>query len=83
MIQNQHSFNAGEHENYSNCSDGEIRLAGKVTATSGRLEICYNKAWGTVCDSASAWPWFWPWDADNIRVVCHQLGFQPYGKTIL
>ena len=57
---------------YSDCSDGELRLTGERTAASGRLEICYNKAWGTVCNNA--------WGVTDSRVACRQLGFQPYGK---
>lgn len=57
---------------YSDCSDGDIRLTGERTAHSGRLEVCYNKAWGTVCDFA--------WGDDDSRVACRQLGFQAYGK---
>ena len=60
-----------EQTTYSNCSDGELQLAGKVTATSGRLEICYNRAWGTVCN--------YGWGTTDSVVVCRQLGFQPYG----
>ena len=59
---------------YSNCSDGELRLAGEQTAVSGRLEVCYNKAWGTVCN--------YLWGNYDSRVACSQLGFQPYGKMI-
>ena len=57
---------------YSNCSDGELRLAGKVTARSGRLEICYNRAWGSICNYA--------WDTTDTNLACQQLGFQPYGN---
>ena len=60
---------------YSDCSDGDLRLAGERTAVSGRLEICYNKAWGTVCNNA--------WGSDDSRVACRQLGFQPYGENAL
>ena len=62
----------GEQTMYSNCTDGELRLAGKRTAVTGRLEVCFNKAWGTVCD--------YEWEDDDSRVACSQLGFQPYGK---
>ena len=56
---------------YSNCSDGEIRIAGRVTTTSGRLEVCFNRAWGTVCNYA--------WGTNDFRVACRQLGFQAFG----
>ena len=74
----KHIFNImrsiiGENTVYSNCSDGEVRLAGKVTPTSGRLEICFNKAWGTVCGRH--------WSNLNSHVACRQLGYQAVGKV--
>ena len=60
---------------YSDCSDGELRLAGKVTATSGRLEVCYNRAWGTVCSYA--------WGTTESRLACQLLGFQAYGINFM
>ena len=58
---------------YYNCSDGQLRLAGKVTATSGRLEVCYNRAWGTVCNYA--------WGTTETQLACQLLGFQAYGNN--
>ena len=45
-----HNNYVGEPIVYSDCSDGDLRLAGEKTAVSGRLEVCYNKVWGTVCN---------------------------------
>ena len=54
----------------ANCSTGNIRLVGtedvEAGTKEGRVEICINNAWGTVCDK-----FFGPPDAG---VVCHQIG---------
>ena len=55
------------------CTNGDIRLVGGVSSHEGRLEICYNNQWGTVCDN-----YFTSTDA---RVVCRQLGYPVLGET--
>ena len=50
---------------FAGCTQGDIRLQGD-TATLGRVEICNNNIWGTVCDDL--------WDDTDARVACRQLG---------
>ncbi len=54
------------------CSQGDIRLVGGTDERQGRVEVCNNNAWGTVCDDA--------FGAADARVVCMQLGFNGVGK---
>ena len=56
----------------NNCTDGEIRLVGGVTSREGRVEICVEQIWGTVCDNG--------WSITDARVACRQLGFPTIGK---
>ena len=56
------------------CSVGEVRLAGGLTESQGRVEICYNNQWGTICHDS--------WDTNAAIVVCRQLGYATVGKCI-
>ena len=63
----------------SNCSDGDLRLEGGSNEYEGRVEICINQVWGTICSGSS----YSRWGVTDGRVVCKQLGHQEFGKSEL
>ena len=67
-----HSEDAGVR--CTTCTQGNIRLQGN-NDTSGRVEICSNNDWGTVCDEG--------WGELDAQVVCRELGFEATGILIL
>ena len=57
------------------CTTGDLRLLGGSTQYEGRVEICNNNVWGTVCDDS--------WGTNDAIVVCRQLGLQTNGNYII
>jgi len=56
----------------TSCKTGAVRLVGGGSKNQGRVEICYDNQWGTVCHSS--------WSVIDARVVCRQLGYTPIGQ---
>ena len=66
----------------SNCTDGEIRLVGGSKSYEGRVEICVNNVWGTICYGNSRYSYRDYWGQSDGMVVCRQLGHQELGKIV-
>ena len=55
------------------CGNNEVRLVGGSSNTEGRVEVCYNGRWGTVCDHL--------WGIPDATVVCNQLQLPTAGTN--
>ena len=59
---------------FIDCSDGDLRLINGSVPNEGRVEICINNTWGTVCDRN--------WTNASADVVCKQLGYNTTGMHV-
>lgn len=61
------ALNLAEHFVYTECTEGAVRLAGGPNRYEGRLEVCHEGLWGSVCNNG------WSAEIDG-AVVCRQIG---------
>ena len=57
------------------CRTGQLELLGGIIPNEGRVEICLNNVWSTVCDDY--------WSSTDATVVCRQLGYSTQGRTLV
>ena len=64
----------GEDELDHNCPcgpEGAVRLVDGIVPYRGRVELCVDGRWRTICSSR--------WDHNDAAVVCRQLGYPTEG----
>ena len=52
----------------SNCTDYDVQLVDGPSLNEGRLLICINEVWGTLCNIGI--------DYNDARVICLELGYK-------
>lgn len=57
------------------CYDGDVRLKGGMSSLEGRVEICQNNTYSSLCDDF--------WDELDAKVVCNQLEYSGDSKHIV
>ena len=53
------------------CQNADLRLVNGSVPYVGRIEICWNETWGTICDQG--------WSTFDANVACRQLGYAAIG----
>lgn len=59
----------------SNCQEGDVRLVNGSFTTEGRVEVCSNGIWGSICSTK--------FTAIDAYVICKELGYGLIGKNLL
>ncbi len=54
------------------CEQNSVRLVGGPSEYEGRVEVCNNQEWGTVCQTF--------WEDVDAGIACSQLGFSRFGE---
>ena len=57
------------------CTDGDVRLEGGDREHEGRIDVCYNGSWATLCGDRI--------DDFVAEVTCRQLGYSLHSESIV
>ena len=56
------------------CNDTDVQLVGGLDMYEGKIEICFNQTWGSVCRRSYSYA--------TETLACRKLGL-PYGMKLL
>ena len=56
-------------QNLAPCTNGQLFLADGNVPNEGRVELCINSEWATVCRGTS-------WSNADTAVICNGLGYE-------
>ena len=54
------------------CEEGAVQLADGIIDQEGRVEVCHDGVWGSICDEG--------WDKTDAHIICQQLGYAETGN---
>ena len=60
---------------YIDCIEGTLRLVDGSSHNEGRVEVCSNGRWGTVCGDG--------WTEREAALVCSRLGYPTLSKAMV
>ena len=59
---------------HTECDNDQTRLVDGLNTHEGRVEICRDGQWGTICDE--------DWGDEEARVVCAEQELPTYGRQM-
>ena len=57
------------------CSDWDLRLVNGSVLKEGRVEVCFNNTYGSICHDH--------WSGEDAQVVCRHLGYNSENSSAL